>query len=64
MKTDNLLPRVSIEISPELKEDLNKTLRYGELTLLVKKFLERLVALCEKNGRDVVIQQILKEGKE
>ena len=44
------LPRISVEVTPEVKNFLTKHLRYGEQRLLINIFITTLIEECLKEG--------------
>lgn len=44
------LPRISVEVTPEIKNFLTKHLRYGEQRLLINIFITTLIEECLKEG--------------
>lgn len=51
--TDNIpqdLPRISVEVTPEIKNFLTRHLRYGEQKILINIFITTLIEECLKAG--------------
>lgn len=48
-------PRISIEVSEELKREVTRFLRYGEQKIIFTTFTTAFVHMCNKFGKETVI---------
>ena len=63
-QTDNKpqdLPRISVEVTPEVKNFLTKHLRYGEQRLLINIFITTMIEECLKEGNRKPITRYINE---
>ena len=55
------LPRISVEVTPEIKNFLTRHLRYGEQKLLINIFITTLIEECLKEGNRKPISRYINE---
>lgn len=58
----NTLPRISVEVTPEIKNFLNKHFRYGEQRQIICIFITTLIEECVREGSRRPISRYIQEA--
>lgn len=61
MEEPKAKPRISVEVSEELKDEITRFLRYREQKIVITTFATAFVHACHKFGKDVVIGGFLSD---